>query len=67
MLVSSPHVALAQELAMCLDIPRDTGLVVAAAVVACAPTIDSTGYDAEIREIDLDILCDKARGGWAGR
>lgn len=52
---------------MCLDIPRDTGLVVAAAVVACAPTIDSTGYDAEIREIDLDILCDKARGGWAGR
>jgi len=46
---------------------RTTILLFLIAIVACAPSGDSTGASAGMREIDLDILRDKVRGGWAGQ
>ncbi len=49
------------------SVSRITLVVVAIAAVACAPSIDPPSAVNGVREIDLDVLRDKVRGGWAGQ
>ena len=49
------------------SVSRISIVVSAIAVVACTLSIDSPGAGNDVREIDLEVLRDKVRGGWAGQ